>query len=75
LEIVLGRPAKDGTPQATKNLSSPLIGLFSFVAWQGSAPLVSDIPIKNRPLKGQIKFSSLYRLCRLKRLNFEKNLY
>ncbi|MBT8558545.1 hypothetical protein G6712_06135 [Polynucleobacter paneuropaeus] len=41
-------------PRATKNLNSPIVGLFSFMGWQGWAPLVSDIPIKNCPLKGQI---------------------
>jgi hypothetical protein len=42
-------------PRATKNLNSPLVGLFSF----GLDPLVSDAPIKNCPLKGQINNASL----------------
>jgi hypothetical protein len=40
-------------------LNSPLVGLFSIEAWQGWAPLVSDIPIMTCPLKGQIHYSSL----------------
>jgi hypothetical protein len=28
-------------PRATKNYDSPLVGLFSFMAWRGKAPLVS----------------------------------
>ena len=31
-------------PRATRNLNSPLVGLFSFRAWQGYAPLVLDVP-------------------------------
>jgi len=41
-------------PRATKNLNSPLIGLFSFEAWQGWMPLSSDIPNKNCLLKGHV---------------------
>ena len=41
-------------PRATKNLNSPLVGLFSFKAWQGWPPLDSDTPIKKRLFKGQI---------------------
>ena len=40
-------------PRATKNLNSPLVGLFSFMAWYGWPPLALDIPIMNCPLKGQ----------------------
>ena len=32
-------------PRATKNLNSPLVGLFSFRAWQDSAPLVLETTI------------------------------
>ncbi len=46
-------------PRATKNLNSPLVGLFSFMAWQGWESMVSDIPIKNRLLKGRVNYSSL----------------
>jgi len=41
-------------PRATKNLNSPLVGLFSFMAWQGKMPLEPDIPIKKYPLKGRL---------------------
>jgi len=36
-------------------LNSPLVGLFSFQAWHGHSLLVSDIPAKDRALKGQIR--------------------
>jgi hypothetical protein len=32
-------------PRATKKHNSPLVGLFSFMAWQGYAPLALDAPI------------------------------
>jgi len=53
-------------PRATKNLNSPLVGLFSLVAWQDLTPSVSDIPIKNRPLKGHVNYSSLCQLMSFK---------
>jgi len=34
-------------------------GAFYFGAWQDLTPSASDIPIKNRPLKGLIKLASL----------------
>ncbi|MCF8197073.1 MAG: hypothetical protein K9J38_13815 [Polynucleobacter sp.] len=41
-------------PRATKNLNSPLVGLFSFMGWQGWTPLVLDTLINECPLKGHV---------------------
>jgi hypothetical protein len=46
-------------PRATKLNNALLCAGHFLLVWQAQTPLVSDIPIKNCPLKGHVNYSSL----------------